>query len=73
MLLNEPTAALRLVASGFGPIYIGVGFGAVAGLRLQGEPEGAGFVVASERRDTHVVSHAVSSRRARRECAGRRG
>jgi phosphatidate cytidylyltransferase len=39
------TAALRLVASGFGPIYIGVGFGAVAALRLAGEPEGAGFVV----------------------------
>jgi len=39
------TAALRLVAGGFGPLYLGAGFGSVAALRLQGEPEGAGFVV----------------------------
>ena len=41
------TAALRLLAAGFGPIYLGVGFGAVASLRVEGEPDGAAFVLLS--------------------------
>lgn len=39
------TAGLRFVAAGFGPIYLGMGFGSVAALRVQGEPYGAGYVV----------------------------
>jgi phosphatidate cytidylyltransferase len=39
------TAGLRLLAAGFGPLYLGVGFGAVASLRVEGEPDGAAFVL----------------------------
>ena len=39
------TAALRLTASTFGPLWIGGGVGALATLRLNGEPHGAGYVI----------------------------
>jgi phosphatidate cytidylyltransferase len=39
------TAALRLAASTFGPLWIGGGVGALATLRLLGEPHGAGYVI----------------------------
>ena len=39
------TAALRLLAATFGPMWIGGGVGALATLRVQGEPHGAGYVI----------------------------
>ncbi|MBW2527852.1 MAG: phosphatidate cytidylyltransferase [Deltaproteobacteria bacterium] len=39
------TAALRLVAATFGPMWIGGGVGALAAVRAQGEPHGAGYVL----------------------------
>jgi phosphatidate cytidylyltransferase len=39
------TAALRLVAACFAPLWLGAGVGALARIRVEGEPEGGGFVV----------------------------
>lgn len=39
------TAALRLVTVCFGALWLGGGVGALARLRLEGEPEGAGWVI----------------------------
>ena len=40
-----PTAALRIAMSCFGPMWLGAGFGAIATIRVVGEPDGAAFVV----------------------------
>ncbi|MEZ4441458.1 MAG: phosphatidate cytidylyltransferase [Polyangiaceae bacterium] len=42
-----PTAALRVAASTFGPLWVGGGLGAIALLRAAGEPDGAALVVFS--------------------------
>jgi phosphatidate cytidylyltransferase len=39
------TAALRLLAACFAPLWLGGGVGALARVRVEGEPEGAGYVV----------------------------
>lgn len=39
------TAALRLATCTFGPLWIGGGVGALATVRAQGEPHGAGYVI----------------------------
>lgn len=39
------SAALRLTTATFGPLWLGGGVGALAALRLRGEPYGAGYVI----------------------------
>jgi phosphatidate cytidylyltransferase len=41
------TAALRMAAAGFGPLYLGAGLGALALLRRDGGSDGPGFIVLS--------------------------
>jgi len=41
------TAALRVAGGTFGPLWVGVGLGSIALLRVEGGDEGAGFVVFS--------------------------
>ena len=42
-----PTAALRVAAGTFGPLWVGAGLGAIALLRLRGADDGAAFVILS--------------------------
>lgn len=42
---DMPTAATRLMAAAFGPLYVGGGLGAIAMLRRDAGPDGPGFVV----------------------------